>query len=229
MSDLGEPTFSISKNINEIEDDIEELEHDAGSDGEDDDYEEEPADDEPADDEPADDEPADDDQDSEEELDMNASETESVDSNTGSVSASDNLDVFDSDEDEEDDEDYLQKFEKDMQTNVLQSFHPETNNHNYDEVKKLSKVTRDENGMVVDPLHQTLPFLTKYERTRILGQRASQINSGAKPFIPIKVNVIDGYLIAEEELKLKKIPFIIKRPLPNGGFEYWRVSDLDLL
>ena len=219
MSDLGEPTFSISKNINEIEDDIEELEHDAGSDGEDDDYEEEPADDEPADD----------DQDSEEELDMNASETESVDSNTGSVSASDNLDVFDSDEDEEDDEDYLQKFEKDMQTNVLQSFHPETNNHNYDEVKKLSKVTRDENGMVVDPLHQTLPFLTKYERTRILGQRASQINSGAKPFIPIKVNVIDGYLIAEEELKLKKIPFIIKRPLPNGGFEYWRVSDLDLL
>ena len=217
MSDLGEPTFSISKNINEIEDDIEELEHDAGSDGEDDDYED-----------------IDWDnynyyEDSEEELDMNASETESVDSNTGSVSASDNLDVFDSDEDEEDDEDYLQKFEKDMQTNVLQSFHPETNNHNYDEVKKLSKVTRDENGMVVDPLHQTLPFLTKYERTRILGQRASQINSGAKPFIPIKVNVIDGYLIAEEELKLKKIPFIIKRPLPNGGFEYWRVSDLDLL
>ena len=225
MSDLGEPTFSISKGINEIEDGIEEIEHDAGIDSEDD----EPTDDEPTDDEPADDEPADDEQDSEEELDMKVSDTESVDSNTGSVSASDNLDVFDSDEDEEEDEDYLQKFEKDMQTNVLQSFHPETNNHNYDEVKKLSKVTRDENGMVVDPLHQTLPFLTKYERTRILGQRASQINSGAKPFIPVKADVLDGYLIAEEELNLKKIPFIIKRPMPNGGFEYWRVSDLELL
>ena len=222
MSDLGEPTFSISEDLNEIEDDIEdgieEIEHDAGMDGEDD---------EPADDEPADDEPADDDEDSDEEIDMNASETESVDSTPGSPS--ENLDAFDSDEEEEEDEDYLQKFEKDMQTNVLQSFHPETNNHNYDEVKKLSKVTRDENGMVVDPLHQTLPFLTKYERTRILGQRASQINSGAKPFIPVKADVIDGYLIAEEELNLKKIPFIIKRPMPNGGFEYWRVSDLELL
>ena len=217
MSDLGEPTFSISEDLNEIEDDIEdgieEIEHDAGMDGEDE--------------EPADDEPADDDEDSEEELDMNASETESVDSTPGSPS--ENLDAFDSDEEEEEDEDYLQKFEKDMQTNVLQSFHPETNNHNYDEVKKLSKVTGDENGMVVDPLHQTLPFLTKYERTRILGQRASQINRGAKPFIPVKADVIDGYLIAEEELNLKKIPFIIKRPMPNGGFEYWRVSDLELL
>lgn len=222
MSDLGEPTFSISEDLNEIEHDIEdgieEIEHDAGMDGEDE---------EPADDEPADDEPADDDEDSDEEIDMNASETESVDSTPGSPS--ENLDAFDSDEEEEEDEDYLQKFEKDMQTNVLQSFHPETNNHNYDEVKKLSKVTRDENGMVVDPLHQTLPFLTKYERTRILGQRASQINSGAKPFIPVKADVIDGYLIAEEELNLKKIPFIIKRPIPNGGFEYWRVSDLELL
>ena len=216
MSDLGEPTFSISKGINEIEDGIEEIEHDAGIDSEDD---------EAAEDEPAEDEPAEDELDSEEELDMKVSDTESVDSNTGSVSQ--NLDVFDSDEDE--DGDYLQKFEKDMQTNVLQSFHPETTNHNYDEVKKLSKVTRDENGMVVDPLHQTLPFLTKYERTRILGQRASQINSGAKPLIPVKADVLDGYLIAEEELNLKKIPFIIKRPMPNGGFEYWRVSDLELL
>lgn len=217
MSDLGEPTFSISEDLNEIEDDIEdgieEIEHDAGMDGEDHEYEEESV--------------ADEELDSDEEIDMNAAETESVDSTPGSPS--ENLDAFDSDEEEEEDEDYLQKFEKDMQTNVLQSFHPETNNHNYDEVKKLSKVTRDENGMVVDPLHQTLPFLTKYERTRILGQRASQINSGAKPFIPVKADVIDGYLIAEEELNLKKIPFIIKRPIPNGGFEYWRVSDLELL
>ena len=227
MSDLGEPTFSINNDINEIEDDIEdgieELEHDAGIDGED----EEPVDEEPVDEELVDEELVDDDQDSDEEIDMNIADTESVDSNP--VSMSENLDTFDSDDDEEEDEDYLQKFEKDMQTNILQSFHPETNNHNYDEVKKLSKVTRDENGMVVDPLHQTLPFLTKYERTRILGQRASQINSGAKPFITVKSDVIDGYLIAEEELNLKKIPFIIKRPMPNGGFEYWRVSDLELL
>jgi hypothetical protein len=31
------------------------------------------------------------------------------------------------------------------------------------------------------------------------------------------------------ELQKKKIPFIIKRPLPNGSNEYWKVSDLKML
>ena len=35
--------------------------------------------------------------------------------------------------------------------------------------------------------------------------------------------------IAEEELKQKKIPFIIRRPLPNGASEYWKVKDLEML
>ena len=31
------------------------------------------------------------------------------------------------------------------------------------------------------------------------------------------------------ELKEKKIPFIIKRPIPGGGSEYWNVKDLELI
>ena len=31
------------------------------------------------------------------------------------------------------------------------------------------------------------------------------------------------------ELKNKKLPFIIKRPLPGGSCEYWNVKDLELL
>jgi len=41
--------------------------------------------------------------------------------------------------------------------------------------------------------------------------------------------MIDGYLIALKELDQKKIPFIIQRPLPNGGSEYWRLCDLEML
>ena len=37
------------------------------------------------------------------------------------------------------------------------------------------------------------------------------------------------YLIANRELQEKKIPFIIRRPLPNGGSEYWDIRDLELL
>ena len=33
--------------------------------------------------------------------------------------------------------------------------------------------------------------------------------------------------MAELELAEKRIPFIIRRPLPNGGSEYWNVKDLE--
>jgi DNA-directed RNA polymerase I, II, and III subunit RPABC2 len=69
--------------------------------------------------------------------------------------------------------------------------------------------------------------MTKYEKTRILGQRAKQINDGAMPFIKVPEGVIDGYLIALKELEEKKIPFIIKRTIPGGCVEYWKVSDLE--
>ena len=93
----------------------------------------------------------------------------------------------------------------------------------------MSRVVRDENGNIIDPLHKTLPFITRYEKARILGERAKQINSGAKPFIELEPNVIDGYVIALKEFDAKNIPFIVKRPLPNGGCEYWKLKDLEIL
>ena len=59
-----------------------------------------------------------------------------------------------------------------------------------------------------------------------MGLRAKQINSGSEIFVEIPPNIYDGYTIANLELKQKKIPFIIRRPLPNGTSEYWKVNDL---
>ena len=134
-----------------------------------------------------------------------------------------------SDSDSDDDEVFDNKFELEGLNDLLINYHPQSKQHNYDEIYTLSKVTRDNNGIIIDPLHKTLPILSKYEKTRILGQRAKQIDSGNKPFVNIDKPILDGYLIAEEELKQKKLPFIIRRPLPNGGSEYWRVSDLEIL
>ena len=141
------------------------------------------------------------------------------------VIGSDDEDEYDDD----DDENYLQKFEIDVNRNYINEFHPECISHNYDEISKLSSVIRDDNGIIVDPLHKTIPFLTKYERARVLGQRAKQIETGSKPLVKVPENIIDGYLIAEIELEQKKIPFIIRRPLPNGGSEYWRLNDLQII
>jgi DNA-directed RNA polymerase I, II, and III subunit RPABC2 len=138
----------------------------------------------------------------------------------------------DSDLDDDDDDEggqYLQKLDNSVKEQTIANHHPELIIHNYDEVEALSIVVRDERGVVIDKLHRTLPFLSKYERTRILGERAKQINDGAKPFIQTDPSIIDGYLIALKELEEKKLPFIIRRPLCNGGSEYWKLKDLEFI
>ena len=74
----------------------------------------------------------------------------------------------------------------------------------------------------------TLPRLTKFEKTRIIGTRASQIQNGMYPVF-IKDDIIINTIpeefkdivkssidIAKLELKLKSCPLIIKRKLPSG-------------
>lgn len=136
-------------------------------------------------------------------------------------------------ESDEDDDDYqspyLQKFNAEINKNYILDFHPECTINNYDEISLLTQVIRDKYNNIIDDLHKTIPFLTKYERTRVIGQRAKQINSGAKAFVKVPENVIDGYLVAELELMQKRIPFIIRRPTPGGGCEYWNLKDLEVI
>jgi len=139
---------------------------------------------------------------------------------------------FSEDEDDnesDDDENYLQKFDADIKQKIISEFHPELQAHNYDEIEILSRIVRDENGNIIDPLHKTLPFITKYEKARIIGERSKQIDAGAEPMVEIEPNMIDGYLIALKEYEAKAIPFIIQRPLPSGASEYWKFSDLEIL
>ena len=152
---------------------------------------------------------------------------------TDNVNMNDNdliRNIYNTDDEEDDDdldEDYLQKIDEDLQRDIITEHHHELKKHNMTEIETLCKIVRNTNGIIVDPFHKTVPFVTRYEETRIIGERAQQLESGSKPFIEVKPNVIDSYLIALEEYKQKKIPFIIRRPLPNGGSEYWRLADLE--
>ena len=136
---------------------------------------------------------------------------------------------LDDDDDSDDDENYLQKIDKNIHSNILQNYHPELKIHNIEEIKTACQITRNEKGIIIDPLHKTLPFITCYEKTRIIGERTKQLNEGAKPFVDVDKTIIDNYLIALQEYKEKKIPFIIQRPLPNGNSEYWKFCDLECL
>lgn len=71
----------------------------------------------------------------------------------------------------------------------------------------------------------TTPYMTKYERARILGTRALQISMNAPVFVDLEGET-DPMRIAMKELAEKKIPLVIRRYLPDGSFEDWSVEEL---
>jgi DNA-directed RNA polymerase I, II, and III subunit RPABC2 len=137
--------------------------------------------------------------------------------------------IFNDDLEANDSHEFLQKFNKESKNDFIASNHQECLSKNLDEIKDLLDVIRDKNNIIIDELHKTLPILTKYEKTRILGIRVKQLNNGALPYVKIAEDLLDSFIIAEKELKEKKIPFIIQRPLPNNTFEYWKLEDLEIL
>jgi len=80
-----------------------------------------------------------------------------------------------------------------------------------------------------DPAHKSQPFMSVYEKTKILGFRANQLAQGARPYIVVPDFVTSTVDIARMELEQRRLPYIIKRPIPNGTFEYWRLSDLMII
>ena len=72
----------------------------------------------------------------------------------------------------------------------------------------------------------TTPNMTKYEYTQCLGMRAQQIAMGAEPLIEVTEDLDDVVLIATEELRQRKTPFIIKRKIGDNEFEFWKIEDM---
>jgi DNA-directed RNA polymerase subunit K/omega len=108
--------------------------------------------------------------------------------------------------------------------------HPECNLDYIEQViPKIPLQIIPPSGDKADSNHRTYPFLTNFERTKIIGLRANQISKGSIPFIAVPKHITDVRDIARLELEQKRLPYIIKRPLPNGTFEYWRLTDLMIL
>lgn len=109
----------------------------------------------------------------------------------------------------------------------LYKLHPETILDYADAIAAkvpLRVATSTENN--VDTLHRSQPFLTVYEKTKILGFRANQLAQGAPPYVDVPTHIVNTLDIAKLELEQRRLPFILKRPMPDGTFEYWRLSDL---
>ena len=144
----------------------------------------------------------------------------------------------DYEEDQEYDEEYTEGEEQQEEVasevkpelKRLYQQHPECNLDYIEQViPKIPLQFVPPGGNKADSNHRTYPFLTNFEKTKIIGLRANQISKGSVPFIAVPKHITDVKDIARLELEQKRLPFIIKRPLTNGQFEYWRLADLLIL
>ena len=108
-----------------------------------------------------------------------------------------------------------------MDDDYIQRVHPEMILPDTKELQEIMRsYTRDENPVA----RKSRPILSKYEATSIVGMRAQQIIRGSTPFVEsTEVNPIE---IALEELRAKLIPIIVRRVMPDGVSEYWRLTEL---
>ena len=78
---------------------------------------------------------------------------------------------------------------------------------------------------IPDDKRATTPYMTKYERARVLGTRALQISMNAPVLVDLEGET-DPLQIAIKELDQKKIPLTIRRYLPDGWYEDWTCEEL---
>ncbi|KAK4565375.1 subunit common to RNA polymerases I, II, and III [Recurvomyces mirabilis] len=71
----------------------------------------------------------------------------------------------------------------------------------------------------------TTPYMTKYERARVLGTRALQISMNAPVLVDVEGET-DPLQIAIKELREKKVPLVVRRYLPDGWYEDWTCEEL---
>ncbi|XP_042503974.1 DNA-directed RNA polymerases II, IV and V subunit 6A-like [Macadamia integrifolia] len=100
------------------------------------------------------------------------------------------------------------------------------NNNNEDDTDPLvAEVEEKEVREPVQRTRKTSKYMTKYERARILGTRALQISMNAPVMVELEGET-DPLDIAMKELRQRKIPFTIRRYLPDGSYEDWGVDEL---
>lgn len=79
----------------------------------------------------------------------------------------------------------------------------------------------------------TREYFTKYEYTALIAMRAQQLADGAKPLVSLDgLKTSDPMFVwntAKREVEQHKLPFIIRRQLPNGTSEYWSAQELEII
>jgi len=95
------------------------------------------------------------------------------------------------------------------------------------EVKPVFRADVKKDGRI------TQPYFTKYEYTALVAARAQQLAEGAKPLVELKgLNMSDPMFIwnvAKREIEQRKLPYIVRRGLPDNTSEFWSAQELEIM
>ncbi len=98
---------------------------------------------------------------------------------------------------------------------------------------EVKPVFRKEVAEAVKQPRITREYFTKYEYTSLMATRAQQLAEGAKPLVPLDgLKVSDPMFVwnvAKREIEQRKLPFVIRRQLPDGTAEYWSAQELEII
>jgi DNA-directed RNA polymerase subunit K/omega len=171
----------------------------------------------------------------EEEIEVEETETESdVEDedivNADDIGATEEIEETEDEAEEEKESDVESKNDSDAEDNTGDKCYQKfsKNNKNDDEIDYDEYFNQDDDIIINKSGRICKPYLFKYERVRILGDRSRQLAQGAKPMIK-NTTGLSHKEVAILELKSKLIPLIIERPIPNAGTEKWRLSELEIL
>ena len=132
-------------------------------------------------------------------------------------------------EEEEEEENRIQEEDKEEDIYKMNGRHEENIELMDVDEKNGSSTTGGESTSrgkrVPDEERVTSKYMTKYERARVLGTRALQLSMNAPPMVKTRGET-DPLKIAQMELTEGCIPIIIRRYLPDGSYEDWKISDL---
>ncbi|UYV81235.1 hypothetical protein LAZ67_20000419 [Cordylochernes scorpioides] len=89
--------------------------------------------------------------------------------------------------------------------------------------------TEDPPSLIDNPQtpRRTSKRLSKYERTMILALRTTMIANGSAPLINVDPTRFHAWQIAEDEMRQRKLPFLIHRYLLDGSCEIYHAEDLN--
>lgn len=98
---------------------------------------------------------------------------------------------------------------------------------------EVKPVFRPEVTEAVKQPRITREFYTKYEYTALLATRAQQLAEGAKPLVSLEglkpSDPMFVWNVAKREIEQRKLPFLLRRQLPNGQAEYWSTQELEMM